>query len=362
MTYRYREIGKYLVCVDQPVSGALRNLVFGYEANKLSSLGVTPAVARNAIKVVVRAKLRSRYSNHYQPLSAFGQLGMQVHRGYKLFDFDGARVTKIFAPGVSREEADQEIAASKEAAIVSSAPRFVAADPDSTWFIEEYIKGTHATDLVSRNSSDYLRYYDDVEKCLLELLGCSVPLVIDARAHISRLADDAWRDRWLNAGFSKEETDGISDYIRQLSSELVECMAGRQLQLTRTHGDFSLVNAISTDNGLRIIDWEGIGPGSLFSDIYNFMFAERYYERSSADFSSEVQSIIEKFRDAVLKRYPALQQAATMNQSMVRRLYYLERIRLMANRDATPVLYRVIRKSIAMFTEFDHDAGDFSPY
>lgn len=361
MTYRYREIGKYLVCVDQSVSDALRNLVFGYEANKLNSLGVTPAVARNAVKVIVRAKLRSRNSNRYQPLSAFGHLGMQVHRGYKLFDFEGTKVTKIFAAGVSREEADQEIAASKEAAMVSSAPRFLAADPDSTWFIEEYVKGIHATDLVSRNSSDFLRYYDDIEKCLLELLGCSAPLVIDANAHISQLADDAWRDRWLNAGFPKEEMDGISDYIRRLSLWLVECMAGSQLQLTRTHGDFSLVNAISTDHGLRIIDWEGIGPGSLFSDIYNFMFAERYYERSSADFSSEVQSTIEKFRNAVLNRYPALQPAATMNQSTARRLYYLERVRLMANRDATPVLYRVIRKSIAMFNEFDQDAGDSSP-
>jgi len=360
MTYRYRDLGKYLVCVDQSGTSAARNLLLGFNRNKLNSLGITKPVAWNAIKVVAKERLHSRSSNSCVILPAFGQLGMKVHRGYKLFDFDKSQVTKVFAAGVSRDEADQEIAASREASAVSMAPRFLAADPDSISFSEEYVRGTHATDLVSLNSSDYLRYYADVEKCLLELLACRRPIVRDAEDYINFLTDDGFRNRWLQAGVAREEVDRISTYMQQLRSWLAVNIHSAQLQLVRTHGDFSLVNAISTGAGLRFIDWEGIGPGSLYSDLYNFMFAERYYDRCSPGFLSEVLSVIERFRSAVVERHPALRDAAMMDQAVVRRLYYLERVRLMMNREVTPVLHRVVEKSIALFQAFDTDAGDGS--
>jgi len=358
MKYRYRDIGKYLVCVDQTVTGALRRFILGYDSNMLDSLGISKLLARNIVKVLAKNRLRPQSADYYEVLPVFGHLGMYVHRGFKLFDFEASTVTKIFASGISKSEAEQEIAASREACAVRQAPRFIAADPGSDWFTEEYVRGIHATDLVAPKSGDYLRYYADAENCLLELLECKAPTVVDAMSHITDLADNAYRDRWLDAGFARQEIDGISHYLESVRSWLADNLPAGHLQLVRTHGDFSLVNAISTESGLRIIDWEGIGPGSLYSDIYNFAFAEYYYGRTGPDFVSELGSVIERFRAAVLERKPKLRNAAMMNQTVVRRLYYLERVRLMANRDVTTNLYSVIEKSIAMFNEFDRDIGD----
>jgi hypothetical protein len=358
MTYRYRDIGKYLVCVDQSLINAVRTFVLGFDSNKLSSLGVSRSIATNVVKVLAREKFRHQGADDYETLPAFGHLGMKVHRGYKLFDFDASRVTKVFAAGVERNEADIEIAASREASAVNQAPRFVDSDPASAWFSEEYVRGIHATDLVGPDSGDYLRYYADVENCLLELLDCTPPVAVNAMDYINDLANNAYRDRWLKAGFSVQDVDQIAAYTERLRAWLTENLSGKTLQLIRTHGDFSLVNAISANNGLRIIDWEGIGPGSLYSDIFNFAFAEHYYGRSSRDFVSEVKSVTERFGEAVVRRHPALRDATMMSQTIARRLYYLERVRLMAHRDVTPNLHNVIGKSIAMFEKFDRSIGD----
>ncbi len=358
MTYRYYDIGKYLVCLEQSVMDALLQLVAGYDRNSLSSLGVTKSAARNMVKFLVKSRLKSRSAKHFERLPVFGHIGMKVHRGFKVFNFDDSSVTKVFAAGVSPLDAEQELAASREASALSKAPRFIASGPGANWFSEEYIRGTHATNLVAANSGDYLRFYADVEECLLDLLECKPPIVIDAAEHINNLADNDYCSRWLEAGFTGQDLDGIRTYLEGLSSWLVDNLASETLQLTRTHGDFSLVNAISTDSGLRFIDWEGIGPGSLYTDIYNFAFAERYYGRSSPDFISEVATVIERFRGAVLNRQPGLQQSASMNQVIARRLYYLERVRLMVNREASQNLYNVILKSIAMFNDFDKEIGD----
>jgi hypothetical protein len=41
-----------------------------------------------------------------------------------------------------------------------------------------------------------------------------------------------------------------------------------------------------------------------------------------------------------------------------RRQYYLERLRLLLDREVSPNLFKVIRRSIEMFREFDREAGD----
>ena len=332
--YRYCQIGKYSVCLDQSVFDALRTLGLGHTEYRLDSLGISRSRAWRAVAMVVRSKIGLAINNHCLFLPVFGHFAMQVHRGYKVFNFTRSEVTKVFDQSVSTQDAETEVAACKTASAVSAAPRYLLSDAHTAWFSEEYICGTHATEIVSLRSSDYCSLYPDIEKCLIELACCQASVPVAVSVHIDRLADETYRSRWLEGGTSLEDVVRITTYMGKLRTWLADNAASEPLHLILTHGDFSLVNAISTDDGLRFIDWEGIGMGSLFSDLFNFMFAEHYYGRTTSHFTTEVQSIYGKFRDAILSQCPELKDAASLPPVYARRLYYLERLRLLLDRDA----------------------------
>ena len=356
--YRYRRIGKYLVCLDQSIFVALRTLGFGYSKFQLESLGISRSRAWRAVVIVARSRVGQVDPDRCSYLPVFGHFAMQVHRGFKVFNFTRAEVTKVFDQNISMQAAEAEVAACQTASAVSAAPNYLMADPHTAWFTEELICGTHATDIVSLGSSYYLSFYADVEECLIELVRCQDPVLIEASVHIDGLADERYRDRWLDAGTSLQDVDRITTYLGGLREWLIGNAGPGALQLILTHGDFSLVNAISTERGLRFIDWEGIGPGSLYSDLFNFMFTEHYYGRTSSNFTTEVDSIFRKFQDAILSGCPQMSDAASLPPVFSRRLYYLERLRLLLDRDVSTNLLGVICKSIAMFEDFDNQVGD----
>lgn len=358
MKYRYRRIGKHLACLDQSIYEVIKTVGLGYNRYHLNSIGVSRSVGRRAIRVVTQGKLLIPGSTSQIELPVFGHIAMEVHRGYRVFDFNRLEVTKVFGREVSPQDVLKEIAASKQVSEIESAPDFLRADSDLSWFTEEYICGKHATDIVSGPNSEYVGFYPDVEKCLLDLVASESPTTVEMRAHVDRLADTSFRTRWRNAGLSSKDVDGIVRYMETLRHWLVIQSDLDQLQLVPAHGDFSLVNAISTDAGLRFVDWESVAPGGLFSDIFNFLFAERYYGRDSHNFAEEMSVFVERYRESILSRFPHLERATSMTSTIARQLYYLERLKILLDRSESVNLRNVVCKSIAMFKEFDDEIGD----
>ena len=346
------------MCLDQSILTAILTLGPGHASYRLDSIGVSGSRAWRAIVIVVKCKLGMASPDRCMLLPAFGHIAMRVHRGYKVFDFRRSEVTKVFDERVSMQESEAEIAACEMASAVTAAPRYLRSDTGAAWYTEEYISGTHATDIVSPRSSDYLAHYQDVETCLIELARCQAPVAVDASTHIARLADESYRERWTELGERSDDVHRITAYMGGLRTWLLDNTGSGSLQLILTHGDFSLVNAISTKEELRIVDWEGIGLGSLFSDLFNFMFAEHFYGRTSPDFSTEVETVLGKFRDTVLSQCPELSDAASLPVLLVRRMYYLERLRLLLDREVSTNLLDVLCKSASMFSGFDNDVGD----
>ena len=358
MKYRYHRIGKHLACLDQSIYDVVMTVRFGHDRNQLSSIGVSRSVGRRAIKVVTQSKLRLLNSDNQVLLPVFGHIAMQVHRGYKVFDFNRLEVSKVFGQEVSTRYARKEVAASRRAAEIAAAPRHLLADPDLAWFKEEYICGVHATDIVSGLDSEYVKFYPDVEACLLDLVASESPRSVAMSFHIKRLADTSFRTRWLSGGMVAGEINEISRYLQQLRQWLESRSDADQLQLVPAHGDFSLVNAIATDAGLRFIDWEGIAPGGLYSDILNFLFVERYYGRAAGNFSEQISVFVNRYRKSILSRFPQLERAAAMDPAIARRLYYLERLKILLDRSVSANLCDVVCKTIAMFRKFDDETGD----
>jgi hypothetical protein len=351
-------MGKHLVCIDQSLLHAVKHIGTGYSRNKLSSIGISKTMARSAIKAVVRGKLGLLRSGYVIELPAYGEIGMQVHGGSKLFDLERREVTKIFNPGTNEADTAQEIAAARQVSEVPDAPRFVDADPGMAWYREEYICGTHATDEEFRHGKALLEFYPAVEKCLLDLVGTEAVREVETGLHFGRLAGNAFGGRWLAAGLEEGHVKEISAYLDGLHRWLTSQARSAHLQLVPVHGDFSLVNAIATPDGLRFIDWEGISPGCVYDDIFNFLFVERYYKRATGNFMKDISAFLDRYGKAVRKRFPELAEATEVDVTFVRRQYYLERLNLLLDREVSSNLCKVVRKSIEMFREFDREAGD----
>jgi hypothetical protein len=356
--YRYVRLGKYLLSLDQSIPSVIKSVILGYDRNQLNSIGIPKPVAAATLRAIVKDRLRLLEADRVIELPAFGHIGMKVHRGCKVFDFLRQHVTKIFEPGTDPEAARLEISASRHASDIAAAPKFIAEDPGHAWYREEYICGLHATNSAVRNGVDVHDFYPAVEECLLDLVACRPPKITATLAHIDEYADTSFRARWIAAGHDANQVNGIAVYIEDLGNWLRKHPKPDRLQLVLTHGDFSLVNAIATDEGLRFIDWEGVTYGGLFTDVIHFLFAERYYKRIGESFITELSVFVDRYRRAVLERFPELQQAAELDLIFARRLYYLERLGLMVKRSVSSHHCNVLSRSIETFREFDKNAGD----
>ncbi len=131
MKYRYHRIGKHLACLDQSIYDVVMTVGLGHDRNQLSSIGVSRSVGRRAIKVVTQGKLRLLNSDKQVLLPVFGHIAMQVHRGYKVFNFNRLEVTKVFSQEVSTQYARKEVAASRRAESRGSAGRTAMRDSGS---------------------------------------------------------------------------------------------------------------------------------------------------------------------------------------------------------------------------------------
>lgn len=338
--------------------GAVRTIGITRRHNSLAAIGLNRSVRQAAIKAIIKDRLWMNAPDRIIELPAYGHIAMIVHRGYKVFDFSKGQVTKIFSRNSNAEDIHAEISASKLASQVSAAPRFISVNSEYTAYSEEYISGMLGSDPEFHSGKELLDFYPDVECCLLELIACKQPETVEAKIHFKRLADAAFRDRWLAAGVDKEDVRLAGAYVRQLRAWLMEQDEPDVLQLVPTHGDFSLVNAISTNDGLRFIDWEGIAYGCIYSDVLNFLFVERYYGRATPEFMTEFAAFINRFRTACCDRFPELQAATEASQTFSRRQYYLERLSILLDREPSVNIAKVVRRSIDMFQEFDREFGD----
>lgn len=344
------------MCVDQSLWQALGALVFSHRKLCLDSLGISVPHAVRSTLFLLRHKLfRSAHATVTLPV--FGHIAIRVHRGFKAFDLGNVTVTKVFADDVPESEARQELLACQQASKIKAAPRFIAADPGCAWYTEEFVVGVHGTLSDTAQSGRFMQFYADVETCLMDLLDTSPAVTVETRAHIDDLTGAEDFQAWDEAPIAADVVAEIRHFQQQVRRWLLGNLEAPQLQLVPSHGDFALVNVIIAADGFRVIDWEGVQPGGLYDDCFNFILAERYYGRAKPDVSGEMAEIHAHYGAAVVQRYPGLRVAAELSLEIAVRLYYLERLRLLLRRDVSVNLIGVIRKSLQMFREFDADAG-----
>jgi hypothetical protein len=120
-----------------------------------------------------------------------------------------------------------------------------------------------------------------------------------------------------------------------------------------SHGDFSLRNMLMTKEGIRVIDWESAGRRSVLFDLYNYFFTESYYGRIATNLVSEISEAISSLQSRIRSKAPDIAENLSSLTPMYRRLYYLERILVMLEREMSDDLLDVILRSIQVFKRYE---------
>jgi thiamine kinase-like enzyme len=130
-----------------------------------------------------------------------------------------------------------------------------------------------------------------------------------------------------------------------------------KIPLVFSHGDFSMVNILNTKFGKRVIDWEGASLRNPLYDLYNFFLTELYYGRAARNLVTETKEAILVLQSRLKNKAPSITKNFMECSSIYRRLYYLERICLLCQRELNPKVIKVIFRSIDIFNSFEKKAA-----
>ncbi len=109
-----------------------------------------------------------------------------------------------------------------------------------------------------------------------------------------------------------------------------------QVYIVFTHGDFCPANMLSTRKGIRIIDWEGSTYRSSLFDFYSYFFYRPVARKIPVNtIVSEINEALPFFISSLAKRAPDISNSLLSLEKTYRRLYYIERICMLVERETT---------------------------
>lgn len=282
-------------------------------------------------------------------LPVFGHLCIPVHHGYKVFDLYRLTATKYFPGDIEASAIRTEISRVREASALPFTPELIEIDPNGRWYRESFIPGSRS----SRNAaSEPATQFRETIGGYLAKIVCARPgrtttvdtglqeLESSLKGKIGDLAED------------KELCQQISDFIYRIIARL-DSSREKQIRTAFTHGDFSFVNFICGQKGITVIDWEGADDRSLLHDLYNYFFTERYYDRCHPIDQNTFADAIDHFSQCLAAEGMHAVNTLDLGADVYRLLYYLERMQMLAEREASPGQRNVILKTIEIFDQYE---------
>jgi len=282
---------------------------------------------RNLITLLIfvqcRFNLRKLDTVH---LPVYGQFGISVHKGYKIFNLRSGVVTKIFDPDVDKSSVVSEIEQLKKVSHIDFAPSLRRWDIDERWYQEDYIRGNIATSHRSFDSYTFLNaFYGEAVPCMNSLISYQRFLTKDLQAYLQELNGILDISRFTGRQSYSREAEVFGNFVK-FTVERLKNSETQSVLLAFTHGDFCPANILSTKDGIRIVDWETAGYRSLLFDFYSYFFYRPVNIKniSVEKMSSELDQALPAFISGVDVK--ALDVSAYLSTSLntYRRLYYME--------------------------------------
>lgn len=284
---------------------------------------------RNVIHLMMFVKCRFGLRDNVEMvrLPVYGQFGMAVHKGYKLFNLYRGVVTKIFDPDVNQSSIEREIEQLKKVSQIDFAPSLIKFDMAERWYEEEYIRSTIPSAHRSTDSRILLKaFYEEAMPCLKSLMAFQSPEVKDHMVYLKELIGIP-EVRRLE---TEEQTGSGFEKIKSFLEGMVERLRGERnihLYLVFTHGDFCPANMLKTRRGLKCIDWEMAQYRSALFDWYSYFFYRMVSSRHSVEkVASEINEGLPNFISEVATQMPEVAQSLAPAEHVYRWMYYVEEV------------------------------------
>jgi len=287
-------------------------------------------------------------------LPVFAHLCMPVHNGYKAFNFNDLTATKIFSASIDETTVAQEIKCVNEAASLSFTPALITSDLEGRWYTESFIPGNRSSK--KQQSQPATLYRNTIVDHLSEMILSKPHHVTDLNAYSDKICK-LLRIQLDKMKANEIDTSNISAFISGISSQMKRC-DNVKIHCGFTHGDFSFVNFLYSDNNIVVIDWESSKNRSILNDLYNYFFTELYYARTSSNSLQDMNDAILLLENRLAQKNNEFNNSLTPIREVYRWLYYLERMETLISRELTPNCLNVIQHSIEIFDEYESIAAD----
>ena len=223
---------------------------------------------RNVIHLIIFVQCRLGLRDNVQmvQLPVYGQFGMAVHKGYKIFNLRRGVVIKIFDPDVNQSSILHEIEQLKKISQIDFAPSLTKCDTAERWYEEEYIRSTIPSAHRSADLRTLLKaFYEEAMPCLKSLMSFQSPEVKDHMVYLKELIGIPEVRRLSTEELAGSEFEKIKSFLDYMVGRLRE-KGNVPIYLVFTHGDFCPANMLSTKRGIKFIDWESAKVRSALFD------------------------------------------------------------------------------------------------
>ena len=290
-------------------------------------------------------------------LPVYGQFGMAVHKGYKVFNLRSGVVTKVFDPDVSQSSISREIEQLKKVSQITFAPSLTKWDAGERWYQEEYIRSHIPIAHRSADSVELLKaFYQEAMPCMNSLILFQTPKIKSLKGYLKELIGIPEVRR-----LSMEElTESRFKKIRAFIDRMDECLrieGNISLYFVLTHGDFCPANMLKTECGIKCIDWESVGDRSALFDFYSYFFYRIVSKKNSVPkVAKEIKEALPKFVSGLAMNLTEMAHSLSHFQKEYRWMYYVEEVCKGLVRERTDKNLNILEdilRYIEAFTQFE---------
>ena len=354
--YQYVKIRDRYYCLQQSFIVLAWFLHVNYRSLQVRR-GLAKERLMSLIKEFVKHKVRRRSNGSLLELSVFGNVCLPVHRGFKVFNFQRKMVTRIMNSEVDPRIVEREIEGVQKASLLDFAPGILSQDVEERWYEEDFVRGIPCFSASPSGSASFLKiYHGNIAPCLEQMILLQAATQKNLSEYLIDIIRIFENSDLSNPELERKKTNSIRRFVESIVGRLRLCGDCR-VDLVFSHGDFSLVNILRTKNGIKVIDWESASTRSLLFDLFNYFFTELYYRRATTSLVHEINEAILSLRSRIVTKAPDLAGAMVSLSDMYRRLYYVERICMLLERQLSNRQLDVILRSIEVFNSFEEVQG-----
>lgn len=355
--FLYVKQGRPFICLQQNPFLFAWYVGLKYQALRLHALGVNKKAGLNGLRGIIQHYVTHTENPKSIKLPFIGQLALAVHRGYKVFDFKRKLVIRVIDQTVDLSLVSEEINNIRMTNGLECAPKILDWSQEKRWYVEEYVVGEQRKLFEISISGALLElFHEQISPRLSDIALFKESAKKPGREYIANIAEIIDNPRLSDSTIDNSKISKIKQYLNLIKYQLLD-QPEIEIVLVLSHGDFSLVNILSTAQGIRVIDWEGAKFRGLLYDFYNFFLTEIYYRRADVNIADEVNGIAQDFSIALYQKLYKSENKDDISVQFYRRLYYLERISMLLERELSDKSLEVILRSIDVFQKFEYESS-----